>query len=98
LRMVREMGSAVYGYEVQYLLDADDAAVAGLRTRLAELGDSLVVVGVGDGTWKVHVHVNDVGAALEAGLAAGRPHQISVTRLVEPAAAGGRDIVAVAAT
>src|SRR5690606_14728430 len=25
LRMVREMGSAVYGYEVQYLLDADDA-------------------------------------------------------------------------
>ena len=98
LRMVREMGSAEYAYEVQYLLDADEAAVAGLRTRLAGLGDSLVVVGAGDGTWKVHVHVNDVGAALEAGVAAGRPHQISVTRLLEPATAVGERGVVVAVT
>src|SRR5690606_36142408 len=45
---------AGYAYEVQYLLDAEDAAVAGLRATLAGLGDSLVVVGTGDGTWKVH--------------------------------------------
>jgi uncharacterized protein len=84
--VARETGSTEYGYEVQYLLDADEAAVERLKTTLAELGDSLVVVGTGtpaDGgpaTWNVHVHVNDIGAAVEAGVAAGRPHRISVTR------------------
>jgi uncharacterized protein len=83
----RETGSEEYAYEVQYLLDADDAAVTMLRTRLGALGDSLVVVGTGDGTWNVHVHVNDIGAAIEAGVEAGRPYQISVTRFEEQMAA-----------
>ena len=75
-----ETGSSEYAYEVQYLLDAGDGAVARLRTELGALGDSLVVVGTGEGTWNVHVHVNDVGAAVEAGVDAGRPYRISVTR------------------
>ncbi|NEA52336.1 dihydroxyacetone kinase, partial [Streptomyces sp. SID10815] len=54
-------------FEVLYLLEADDAAVARLRQRLDRLGDSLVVVG-GDGLWNVHVHVDDAGAAVEAGV------------------------------
>ena len=33
----------------------------------------------GDGLWNVHVHVDDVGAAIEAGLEAGRPYRIRVT-------------------
>ncbi|MFG2297297.1 DAK2 domain-containing protein [Streptomyces sp. NPDC048603] len=66
------------GYEVIYLLDASDEAVAGLRERLDALGDSLVVVG-GDGLWNVHVHVDDPGAAVEAGVVAGRPHRIRIT-------------------
>ena len=49
-----------------YLLDADDDAIPALREALAPLGDSLVVVG-GEGLWNVHVHVDDVGAAVEAG-------------------------------
>ncbi|WP_246360306.1 DAK2 domain-containing protein, partial [Nocardioides massiliensis] len=53
-------------YEVMYLLDADDASIPELRRTLRSLGDSLVVVG-GDGLWNVHVHVDDVGAAIEAG-------------------------------
>ncbi|MER7308161.1 DAK2 domain-containing protein [Streptomyces griseoluteus] len=65
-------------YEVIYLLEADDAAVARLRERLDTLGDSLVVVG-GDGLWNVHVHVDDAGAAVEAGVEAGRPHRIRIT-------------------
>lgn len=77
---VREAGSADYAYEVQYLLDASDTAVEKLRVTLAGLGDSLVVVGTGDGTWNVHVHVNDVGGAIEAGVVAGRPYRIAVTR------------------
>ncbi|MFG2502681.1 DAK2 domain-containing protein [Streptomyces sp. NPDC048441] len=65
-------------FEVIYLLEADDTAVARLRTRLDGLGDSLVVVG-GDGLWNVHVHVDDAGAAVEAGVEAGRPHRIRIT-------------------
>jgi uncharacterized protein len=73
------------GYEVMYLLDADDGAVPALRRALAPLGDSLVVVG-GDGLWNVHVHVDDVGAAIEAGITAGRPHRIRVTHFAEQTA------------
>ncbi|EST33676.1 hypothetical protein M878_12385 [Streptomyces roseochromogenus subsp. oscitans DS 12.976] len=65
-------------YEVIYLLEADDPAVARLRARLDALGDSLVVVG-GDGLWNVHVHVDDAGAAVEAGVEAGRPYRIRIT-------------------
>jgi DAK2 domain fusion protein YloV len=91
------------GSEVQYLLaDTDDTAVARLQERLAQLGDSLVVVGVDTPSgreWNVHVHVSDVGAAIEAGIEAGRPHRISVTPLapVPPPApiSGTRAVVAV---
>ncbi|MGY0069978.1 DAK2 domain-containing protein [Streptomyces sp. QTS137] len=65
-------------FEVIYLLEAEDAAVERLRQRLDGLGDSLVVVG-GDGLWNVHVHVDDAGAAVEAGVEAGRPHRIRIT-------------------
>ncbi|PJJ04719.1 hypothetical protein BX264_5134 [Streptomyces sp. 2333.5] len=65
-------------FEVIYLLEAGDAAVARLRDRLDGLGDSLVVVG-GDGLWNVHVHVDDAGAAVEAGIEAGRPYRIQIT-------------------
>ncbi len=93
-------------YEVMYLLDADDDAIGGLRTRLRALGDSLVVVG-GEGLWNVHVHVDDVGAAVEAGIDAGRPRRIRVTHFAEQAARArdrreavqrrGRAVVAVVA-
>ncbi|MFJ8594735.1 DAK2 domain-containing protein [Streptomyces sp. NPDC093598] len=65
-------------FEVIYLLEAGDLAVERLRERLDALGDSLVVVG-GDGLWNVHVHVDDAGAAVEAGVEAGRPHRIRIT-------------------
>ncbi len=73
-------------YEVMYLLDAAADAVPALRTRLAGLGDSLVVVG-GEPTWNVHVHVDDVGAAVEAGVEAGRPHRIRITHFADAARA-----------
>ncbi|MGN6252221.1 MAG: DAK2 domain-containing protein [Marmoricola sp.] len=71
-------------YEVMYLLDTEDTAdaVVALRARLAEIGDSLVVVG-GEGLWNVHVHTDDVGAAVEAGIEAGRPRRIRVTHFAE---------------
>ncbi len=91
-------------YEVMYLLDSDDAHIESLKAALAPLGDSLVVVG-GEGLWNVHVHVDDVGAAVEAGIAAGHPYRIRVTHFAEQVAdaalsdeeRSGRGIVAVAA-
>ncbi|WP_053205419.1 DAK2 domain-containing protein [Jiangella muralis] len=67
-------------YEVMYLLDATRREVDTLKQTLAGLGDSLVVSGAGE-EWNVHVHTDDAGAAIEAGIAAGRPHRISVTYL-----------------
>ena len=94
------------GSEVQYLLaDSDEAAVGRLQRRLAALGDSLVVVGVDTSTgreWNVHVHVADVGAAIEAGIEAGRPYRISVSPLAPPPPSapepGSRAVVAVVAS
>ncbi|MDF3289216.1 DAK2 domain-containing protein [Streptomyces silvisoli] len=90
------------GYEVIYLLEAPDEAVDRLRRQLDALGDCLVVVG-GDGLWNVHVHVDDAGAAVEAGVEAGRPYRIRITHFgaaaqtaaTRPATAAGRAIVAV---
>lgn len=76
-------------FEVVYLLEADDTAVPALRGRLDALGDSLVVVG-GDGLWNVHVHVDDAGAAVEAGIEAGRPYRIKVTHFGDQIRAADR--------
>ncbi|TXL85028.1 DAK2 domain-containing protein [Streptomyces sp. IB2014 016-6] len=65
-------------FEVIYLLETDEEGIGRLRRRLDGLGDSLVVVG-GDGLWNVHVHVDDAGAAVEAGVEAGRPYRIRIT-------------------
>ncbi|MFD8663046.1 DAK2 domain-containing protein [Streptomyces globisporus] len=83
-----EDGGAGPAFEVIYLLEAGDEQVARLRTRLDALGDSLVVVG-GDGLWHVHVHVDDAGAAVEAGVEAGRPYRIRITHF---ATESGHDV------
>jgi uncharacterized protein len=75
----REEGSSLR-YEVMYLLEAKDATIPAFKDTWAALGDSIVVVG-GDGMWNCHVHTNEVGAAIEAGIDAGRPHSIRVTDL-----------------
>ncbi|GAA3197065.1 DAK2 domain-containing protein [Actinocorallia longicatena] len=89
-----------HGYEVMFLLETDDGSIPELRRALDALGDSLVIVG-GDGLWNVHVHVDDAGAAIEAGLVAGRAYRIRVTYLAvantpQPPCTG-RGVVAVTA-
>ncbi len=98
-----EDGAAGPAFEVMYLLDALAARVQDLRETLAGLGDSLVVVGA-EPTWNVHVHVDDVGAAVEAGVEAGRPYRIRVTHFADAArvatgrlADDGRGVVSVVA-
>jgi uncharacterized protein len=67
-------------YEVMYLLEAEDETIPDFRDVWAGVGDSIVVVG-GSGIWNCHIHTNDIGAAVEAGLDAGRPRRIRVTDL-----------------
>lgn len=67
-------------YEVMYLLEAPDESVPSFRDVWAGIGDSIVVVG-GKGTWNCHIHTDDIGAAIEAALEAGRPRNIRVSDL-----------------
>ncbi len=69
-------------YEVMFLLDADDATIPAFKQTWSSIGDSIVVTG-GDGLWNCHVHTNEIGAAIEAGVEAGRPSKIRVTDLIE---------------
>jgi uncharacterized protein len=85
----RETGSPDFDYEVMYLLDAPGERIAALRADLSVIGDSVAVVGDGAGLWNVHVHCTDVGAAIEAGLQAGRPHRITVVRFADQVETAG---------
>jgi hypothetical protein len=88
LHTEREAGSTEYAYEVMFALDGvADADADRLRTELRLLGDCVSVVGDGSGSWAIHVHCNDVGAAIEAGIDAGRPHRIAVVRFDDQVAA-----------
>ncbi len=69
-------------YEVMYLLEAPDESIPAFKDVWAGVGDSIVVVG-GEGMWNCHIHTDDIGAAVEAGIDAGRPRNIRVTDLMD---------------
>lgn len=69
-------------YEVMYLLDADESRMHAFREVWAGIGDSIVIVG-GDGLYNCHIHTDEIGAAIEAALDAGRPREIRITDLTE---------------
>lgn len=70
-------------FEVMYLLGEcapDD--VEPLRERLTQLGESVAIATSGVvGGYSVHVHTDDAGAAVEAGLVFGRPRRIQISAL-----------------
>jgi len=72
-------------FEVQFGFAGASAET--LRSDLAGIGDSVVVAAVGDGSWRVHVHTTDVGAAIDVALRHGRPTGVQVTPLPPGAAA-----------
>ncbi len=67
-------------YEVMFFLEADDFAIARFRKEWATLGDSIIVAGE-EGHYNCHIHTDDIGRAIEAGIEAGRPSAIRVTDL-----------------
>jgi hypothetical protein len=66
-----------------YLLGGCDTEGADLlRERLDELGESVAIATSGVvGGYSVHVHTDDAGAAVEAGLAFGNPRRIQISAL-----------------
>ncbi|HET7666099.1 MAG TPA: DAK2 domain-containing protein [Mycobacterium sp.] len=71
-------------FEVMYLLSGCDAgALDTLRDHLDQLGESVAIAAAAEeaGRYSVHVHADDAGAAVEAGLSVGMPSRIQITAL-----------------
>lgn len=75
-------GGEDYRYELQFLLECGDDGIEGFRNSLAELGGSVLVVG-GDGLYRVHLHTDRLGEAVELASARGRMRQVEITDLKE---------------
>ena len=69
-------------FEVMYLVGGcAGAELESLRARLGALGDSVAIAPAADGRHSVHVHTDDAGAAVEAGLAVGHVSRIRISAL-----------------
>jgi dihydroxyacetone kinase-like predicted kinase len=69
-------------FEVQYLLACGEREAEELKRYLASIGDSVAVVR-GNGLYRVHVHTDDAGAAIEQAIKCGRTSRIQVAYLGE---------------
>ena len=82
--------------------DAADPVAAGLRAELAEVGDSVVVVGgdagAGAAVWQGHVHTDRIDEALAVAAAAARTGSLSQVHVRHLEAAGQHEWGVVAAT
>lgn len=77
-------------FEVMYLVAGLDPAGADrLRGALEGLGDSVALAAAAAGRHSVHVHTDDAGAAVEAGLAAGPVTRIRISALTTGRVAPG---------
>ena len=66
-------------FEVMYFLECSADRMDQFREQLATTGTSIVAGA--EPTWSVHVHTDDVGSVIEAGLAVGRPAKIRIADL-----------------
>lgn len=84
--VVPEVAAAAPGpqFEVMYLLHGcDDTAADDLRERLGQIGESVAIAASSTtGGYSVHVHTDDAGAAIEAGLVCGHPSRIQISALL----------------
>src|SRR5690606_29842242 len=59
-------------YEVMFFLESEDAEMETFRQRWDLLGEDVAIEGE-DGLWNCHIHTDDIGGCIEAGIEAGRP-------------------------
>ena len=69
-------------YEVMYLLNTEESSISNFRKSWEDIGDSIVISGT-EGIWNCHIHTDEIGMAIEAGIACGTPKKIKVTDLHE---------------
>lgn len=74
--------SAPPQFEVMYLVaGCDDAGLDRLRAELLGIGDSVAMAAAAADRHSVHVHTDDAGAAVEAGMAVGVVSRIRISAL-----------------
>ncbi len=69
-------------FEVMFVVESNDFAMNGFKDVWAGLGDSIVIVGE-DNLYNCHIHTDEIGESIEAGIQAGRVSRIRVTDLAE---------------
>lgn len=84
---VAEMDEISFAYCTEFFIqqlkpEVNEKTVEMLRNRLAQIGDSLVVVGDPE-LVKVHVHTNDPGKALQMALELGELYKIKIENMVQ---------------
>ena len=84
---VAEMEEITFAYCTEFFIqqlkpEVTEQTVENLRSRLAKIGDSLVVVGDPE-LVKVHVHTNDPGKALQMALELGELYKIKIENMVQ---------------
>jgi uncharacterized protein len=67
-------------FEVQYLLACDEWQLRELERPLAAIGDSLTIAR-GDGRYRIHLHTDQPGAAIEEAIPRGRISRIEIAWL-----------------
>ncbi len=77
-----------YRYELQFLLECGEEGMEEFRKELAKLGGSVLVVG-GDGLYRVHLHTDQLGRAVELASARGRMREVEITDLKEQVESAG---------
>lgn len=83
-------GAAPPQFEVMYLVSGCDAAgLDRLRWVLDALGDSVALAPAAAERYSVHVHTDDAGGAVEAGMAVGTVSRIRISALTTGRAAPG---------
>jgi dihydroxyacetone kinase-like predicted kinase len=76
----REGAATGPAFEVQYLLACDELQAEELKRALAAIGESIAIAHR-DGLYRVHVHTDDAGAAIEEAIGRGRISRIQVAYL-----------------
>ncbi len=69
-----------FRYEAQFMLQGKDSKIEGLREVLNKIGGSVLVVG-GDKTYRVHVHTDQLGRAIEEASRVGRLSDVEISDL-----------------
>lgn len=74
-------GESEMRFEVMFSLESTQQQVEAMKTVWSGIGDSIVVVGA-EGVFRCHIHTNEIGPSIEAGIQAGKVSDINVTDLI----------------